>query len=421
MFIGDLADKAGRRPAYITCFIIYLGANIGLALQDSYAALFVLRCMQSAGSSTTIALSCGIVADVAIAAERGTYMGIVQAGSLLGPSIGPVIGGLLTQYLGWRSIFWFLVIFAGVFMVVLLLFLPETARQVVGNGSIAPPKWDMTVISYVRARRAAREQQKQDDGLTRSATSTDRTTPFLTKLRRIRLPNPLKTLSIVFQKDTFIILISNAIVFAAFYDVSAVIPSIYGSQYGLDELQIGLCYIPFGLGACIASYLNGKLLDLNYRRMAKRLGFPIVKNRDTDLTNFPIDKVRLEIAFPLITISSMTVIAFGWFLNYGIHLAAPTTILFLSGFCMTGSFNTVSTLLIDLYPSRAATATAANNFVRCLLGAGATAVVNPMMEGMGRGWCFTFIGLVMLTTIPLLMIVIRFGSGWRAKRREKNN
>ena len=52
---GDLADMAGRRPAYILAFIIYLGANIGLALQDSYAALFILRCLQSTGSSGAIA------------------------------------------------------------------------------------------------------------------------------------------------------------------------------------------------------------------------------------------------------------------------------------------------------------------------------------------------------------------------------
>jgi MFS family permease len=50
-FIGSISDKNGRRPAYLICFIIYLGANIGLALQDSYPALVVLRCLQSSGSS----------------------------------------------------------------------------------------------------------------------------------------------------------------------------------------------------------------------------------------------------------------------------------------------------------------------------------------------------------------------------------
>ena len=105
-FIGELADTAGRRPAYFFCFVVYIAACVGLALQNSYAALFLLRCLQSTGSSGTIALSSGVVADVATAAERGKYMGFVASGSLLGPAIGPVVGGVLSQFLGWRSLFW---------------------------------------------------------------------------------------------------------------------------------------------------------------------------------------------------------------------------------------------------------------------------------------------------------------------------
>ncbi|XHG02471.1 hypothetical protein AWENTII_005822 [Aspergillus wentii] len=404
MFIGGFADNAGRRPAYLICFTIYIAANIGLALQNSYAALFVLRCLQSAGSSTTIALSSGVVSDVATASERGSYMGLVTAGSLLGPSIGPVVGGLLAQYLGWRAIFWFLVIFSGAFIAPFLLFFPETARGVVGNGSVPPQKWNMSLISYFRMR------QKSQDG---------EPAPTSPSKRKIGFPNPIKTLSIVFQKDTSIILASNAILFAGFYDVSASIPSIYSELYGLNDLQVGLCYIPFGVGAAIASFANGRFLDYNYARIAKALGFPVARNRSTDLRNFPIEKARLQIALPLLAIGSMCVIAFGWFLSFGVHLAAPTTILFFMGLALTGSFNTVSTLLVDLYPSTAATATAANNFVRCLLGAGATALIDPMLSAMGRGWCFTFIAFVMLGTAPLLLIVICFGPGWREERRLK--
>ncbi|KAJ5273060.1 hypothetical protein N7478_008185 [Penicillium angulare] len=406
MFIGDFADKAGRRPAYVVCFTLYTAANIGLALQDSYAALFVLRCLQSAGSSTTIALSSGVVSDVATVAERGSYMGFVTAGSLLGPSVGPVIGGLLAQYLGWRAIFWFLVIFSGAFMVPFLVFFPETARGVVGDGSILPQKWNMSLISYLKSRKAGEEEEGSSTTL---------------KKQKLGFPNPFQTLAIVFQKDTSIILLCNAILFAGFYDVSATIPSIYNELYGLDDLQIGLCYIPFGLGATIASILNGKFLDFNYRRLAKRLDFPLVKNRFVDLQKFPIEKARLEIAFPLLTIGSLSIIAFGWCLDYGVHLAAPTTILFIMGLSLTGSFNTVSTLLVDLYPTQAAKATAANNFGRCLLGAGATAVIDLMLSAMGRGWCFTFVALVMLCTAPLLLVVISKGPQWREERRLKES
>lgn len=49
--LGNAADKLGRRPIYILALVTYLGANIGLGLQNSYPALLALRMLQSAGSS----------------------------------------------------------------------------------------------------------------------------------------------------------------------------------------------------------------------------------------------------------------------------------------------------------------------------------------------------------------------------------
>ncbi|MCJ1250407.1 hypothetical protein MMC30_007635 [Trapelia coarctata] len=48
---GDLADMTERRPTYFLGFVIYIAANIGLALQNSYPALFLLRCLQSSSST----------------------------------------------------------------------------------------------------------------------------------------------------------------------------------------------------------------------------------------------------------------------------------------------------------------------------------------------------------------------------------
>lgn len=49
--LGNAADNMGRRPIYILALSIYLVANIGLGAQSNYAALLVLRMVQSAGSS----------------------------------------------------------------------------------------------------------------------------------------------------------------------------------------------------------------------------------------------------------------------------------------------------------------------------------------------------------------------------------
>lgn len=70
-------------------------------------------------------------------------------------------------------------------------------------------------------------------------------------------------------------------------------------------------------------------------------------------------------------------------------------------------------------PTSPATATACNNLCRCLLGAAEAAVIIPMIEHMGRGYCFTFIALVIYVTTPILLILMRWGPKWREGRAQR--
>ena len=237
---GDLADMAGRRPAYFIGFMIYLGANIGLALQNSYAALFLLRCLQSAGGSGTIALGNGVIADIASSAERGTYMGFAIAGPMIGPAIGPILGGVLSQFLGWRSIFWFLVIMSGVYLVPFVITFPETGRNIVGNGSIPPQGWNMSLLNYLQTRTIER-----DDGLDRTVSREEKrlAQADLAGKRKLRFPNPLRTVHIILEKDVGLLLLYNSLIYTAFYDAAASLPSLFAEIYGFNDLQIGLSYM----------------------------------------------------------------------------------------------------------------------------------------------------------------------------------
>lgn len=86
---------------------------------------------------------------------------------------------------------------------------------------------------------------------------------------------------------------------------------------------------------------------------------------------------------------------------------------------MTGVFGSYSTLIIDLFPNRAATVTAAANIVRCLVGAGAAALVNPIIEAMTVSWAFVFVAAVPVAFAPLVLVQIHFGPRWREERRLK--
>lgn len=102
MMIAGFSDTAGRRPAYFICFIIYIIANLALALQNNYVALLILRMLQSAGSSGTIALAQGLVGDLVVSAERGKYVAWASLGTILGPTLSPVLGGVIAEYAGWH-------------------------------------------------------------------------------------------------------------------------------------------------------------------------------------------------------------------------------------------------------------------------------------------------------------------------------
>ncbi|KAL7629749.1 hypothetical protein AAE478_001272 [Parahypoxylon ruwenzoriense] len=400
-FFGDFGDAAGRRPAFIIAFTIYLGANIGLALQRSFAALLVLRMVQSGGSSGTIALVYAVVADIAPSSERGKYMGVVGAGITIGPAIGPVIGGLLSQYLGWPSIFWFLCIVAVVLMIPYVLTVPETGRKVVGNGTIPPQGWNMTLIDYIRFRRQTRNR------------------PSAHVRQKIRFPNPLHTLAVLGNKDLALVLFYNATLYLGFMIATVTISSQFAEIYHYNDIQLGLCYIPIGLATIISSVCNGFIADWNYRRIAKKIGISVDRKRGNDLRNFPIEKVRLQLVYPLVIIGAAAYIGYGWALYKETHVAVPLVLSFFIGLCVTGPFQIINILIVDLYPEAPATATAANNLCRCLSGAVATAVIDIMIRDWGRGWAFTFLALIFTIFSPTLWFIQKYGPGWREERRQK--
>jgi multidrug resistance protein len=201
-----VSDSVGRRPTYIVCFVVYVAANIGLALTDTFWLLMLLRAIQATGNSATVALGAGVIADIASPHERGGYLGIFGVGPLAGPTLGPIVGGALAQSLGWRSIFWFLSIFGGVFMVFLLLFLPETLRSIVGNGSIRP-----TNISHIRIIGLFSKRRKQDNDFEGQNAVAQRST-----LEAKKKTNIFESFKIIVEKDVPLILFIPSIHYAVF-------------------------------------------------------------------------------------------------------------------------------------------------------------------------------------------------------------
>ena len=407
MFIGSLADSGGRRPAYIACFVVYIAANIGLALAPSYSALLGLRCIQSAGSSSTVALCQAVVADVITSAERGQYIGFTSVPAVLATSLGPIVGGLLSQYLGWRAIFWFLAIMSGATFIVLVAVFPETCRHIVGDGSITPPPLYQSLLQMMRIRRKGK-------ALSQRASDNENEQKF-----KFKAPNVLGAVFLLFEKETGALLWTTSIVFAGFYAVASAMPSLFASKYGYNQIEIALMYIPIAAGSVGAASIVGPAINKNYKRHCVKRGVPFDRKRQLDLAEFPIEKARLEIGIPLLCLAAVTIIGWSWAIDKNAHVAVPCVLSFLMGVGLLGFSNTTSILLVDVHPGRAGTATAANNLTRCLIGAGASAAIVPMMDAMGVGPAFTFIAALYFVCILPLLLLKRYGMKWRAELKEK--
>ena len=102
---GRLADIKGRKKIFTYGIIIDAVSSIGAALSPSGGLLISFRLLQGVGGAMIFGTGVAIVTSIFPLAERGKALGINAAAVYIGLSVGPPASGLLTQYLGWRSIF----------------------------------------------------------------------------------------------------------------------------------------------------------------------------------------------------------------------------------------------------------------------------------------------------------------------------
>ncbi len=102
---GRVADIHGRKRIFTYGAIIFTLSSLFSALARSSAILIACRVLQGIGGSMVTATAAALLITAFPANERGKVLGINIAAVYLGLSLGPVLGGILTHHLGWRSIF----------------------------------------------------------------------------------------------------------------------------------------------------------------------------------------------------------------------------------------------------------------------------------------------------------------------------
>jgi EmrB/QacA subfamily drug resistance transporter len=140
---GRLSDVHGRKPVLMFGVVLFALASVGAGLSRSMPELVGWRVAQGLGGGALMSMAFAVIADIFPPRQRSTYQGL--SGIVWGASsvIGPIAGGLITDGLGWRWVFFVNVPIALVALIVLQRFLPHGERRpgvpvdLVGAGLLA--------------------------------------------------------------------------------------------------------------------------------------------------------------------------------------------------------------------------------------------------------------------------------------------
>lgn len=117
---GRIADIKGRKRIYLYGIEIFTISSLLLGLSPSAFWLILFRILQGIGAAMIFGTGIALISSVYEAEDRGKALGLNAAAVYTGLSLGPFLGGFLTEHFGWRSVF-FANVFLGIIVIVIVL------------------------------------------------------------------------------------------------------------------------------------------------------------------------------------------------------------------------------------------------------------------------------------------------------------
>jgi len=319
----------------------------------------------------------GVISDLFHPDRRGLATAIYSLGPLFGPVVGPICGGFVAQQIGWRWVFWILLISGSVVTIGIELLNRETNPRV--------------LIS----RKTKRLQKELNRPELKSCYAPEGPPHSPTHIILNGIMRPLKMLFL--SPIIFLLSLYMAVVYGLLYLLFTTITQVFIKTYHWQPELCGLAYIGLGLGFFAGLFVVSKISDPTVVRMTKANGGVFEP------------EMRLPACIFFACWVPVSFFWYGWAADKAVHWIVPIIGLIPFGFGMMGIFIPIQTYTIDSFPTFAASAVAALTVSRSAFGAFLPLAGPSMYAALGYGWGNSVLGFIAIALIPAPLLIYKFG------------
>lgn len=417
-----ISEIKGRKFVYVSSVALFVVASAIVAVSKTIGLVIGMRALQAAGSSALMSIAAATLADIYEPHERGTKMGLYYSAPLLGPALGPILGGVLTQTLGWRSIFWFIAICAGVVLLALVFLFKDTFRKErsltyqnvlqkrTKEGELQHQHLDKSCRAFSATEKPAQPVLESTTSLQQTGhLNVEANSPTIapaSSMKDVNVSladvNPFPPLlKIVTRLNNIAILFASGLIFAFSYSISYTCSRTLSEHYDYDALQIGLVLLSYGIGSICGSLLGGRWSDRTLARLKQENG------------GKSYAEMRLISTRPAMWFLPPVIIGYAWVCEKRVHVAAICVMLCLAGFFSTWVYASTLAYIIDANPGRSSTVVATNSAFRCAFAFVAIEAAIPIQVAIGDGDLYTLWAGIMIIMEALILAVLYKGKEWR--------
>jgi multidrug resistance protein len=384
LVLAPLSEIYGRRIVLSCANWFFVVWQIGCALAPNVQSFIVFRLFSGMGGVGCVTLGAGVIADMFPVHQRAMASAIWSMGPLIGPIAGPIAGGFVGETIGWRWVFWILLIVSGALAAMTELLNRETYARVL-------IRW--------KTARLAKELGRNDlrsgyDPAGQANLSTGQV-----------LKQGLKRPIILFFKSPIVALIAiyMSLVYGMLYLFFTTITDVFQMQYGFSTGLAGLAYLGIGVGFFVGLVIIALTNDKTVVKLTAQNGGKYE----------PEMRLVMMIIFSCIT--PISFFWYGWTADKGVQWIVPIIGMFPFGVGMMGIFLPSQTYIIDCYPAYAASAVAVMTATRSLLGALLPLAGPSMFDTLGLGWGNSLLGFIALAFVPVPIFFNRYGKTVRTR------